>query len=233
MELADFKIKFEGEQQKTARAQQEAAEAKALAGGFERDIALANEKSGEANERAAYLEIEAASQRERAAKLEVESLKLRGQLQVQGPREKLINGEKRQEFVDMLKPFSGQRIDVRHSASTIMVNGAIVMSTPIGDDALGLSRSFIGALKDAGWDSPQTPLISSFQGQGLKVEIVQNASLETLRAARALVEALKKVPLTVDGPLLDNDEQAKRVGKDVILPAFDQNTIILTVLTHP
>lgn len=232
-ELNDFKLRFEGEQQKTAHAQQEAAEAKALAGGFERDIAVANEKSGEANERAAGLEIEAASQRERAAKLEVEAATLRKQLLVQGPRENLLTGENRQKFVDALKPFSGQRIDVRHSASTIMVNGAVVMSTPIGDDALGLATALIGALKDAGWNSPPTPLISSFQGQGLKVEVVQNFSPGTLTAAKALVEALKKVPLTVEGPLLDNDEQAKRVGKDVILPAFDENTIILTVLTHP
>jgi hypothetical protein len=78
-----------------------------------------------------------------------------------------------------------------------------------------------------------TPLISGFQGQGLKVEIAHNASIQTLTAAKALVEALKKVPLVVDGPLLDNDEQARRVGNDAILPAFDENTIILTVLTHP
>ena len=52
-QLEDFKLKFEGEQQKTARAQREAAEAKALAGGFERDIATANKAAAEANERAA------------------------------------------------------------------------------------------------------------------------------------------------------------------------------------
>jgi hypothetical protein len=51
-ELADFQLRFEGEQQKTAHAQQEAAEAKALAGGFERDIATANRGAAEANERA-------------------------------------------------------------------------------------------------------------------------------------------------------------------------------------
>jgi hypothetical protein len=164
---------------------------------------------------------------------EVEALKLRRQLQVQGPRENLLAGENRQKFVDALKPFSGQRIDVRHSASTIMVNGNVVTSTPIGDDTLGLARSLVGALQNAGWDSPPNPLIAGFQGQGLKVEVVQNASPGTLRAARALVEALKNVPLAVDGPLLDSDEQAKWVGNAAISPAFDQNTIILTVLGHP
>jgi hypothetical protein len=217
--LAAFRLNFEGEQQKTARAQQEAAEAKALAAGFEREIALANQKSGEANER--------------AAKLEVEAAKLREQLLAQAQRENLVSGEKRQQLVDMLKPFAGQRIDVRHSASTNMVNGGVVVSTTIGDDGLGLARSLIGALKDAGWNSPPGPLISAFQGQGLKVEIDQNASLETLTAAKVLVEALKKVPLRVEGPLLDDDVQAERADKGLILPAFDENTIILTVLAHP
>jgi hypothetical protein len=57
-ELADFKLKFEGEQQKTAQAQKEAAEAKALAGGLERDVAKAKEGVAEANERTANAQIE-------------------------------------------------------------------------------------------------------------------------------------------------------------------------------
>jgi hypothetical protein len=232
-ELASFRLRFEEEQQKTAHAQQEAAEAKALAGGFERDIAVANQKSGEANERAASLEIEAANQRERAAKLELEALTLRQQMLVQGPRENLLKGQNRQEFVNMLKPFAGQKIDVRHSSFTLMVNSHVVSSSPIGDDALGLSQSLIDALKDAGWLSPATPLLSGFQGQGMKVEIVQAASPETRAAAIALVDALRKVTLEVDGPLLDNEEQAKRVGDEVISPPLDGNTIILNVFSHP
>jgi hypothetical protein len=66
----------------------------------------------------------------------------------------------------------------------------------------------------------------------LKVE-VQDLSPQTVAAAKALVEALRNVPLAVEGPLLDNEDQAKRVGTTVILPAFDKSTIILTVLTHP
>ena len=196
-----------------------AAEAQKTAEGFRRDIALSNERSAEANQR--------------AASLEVEALKLRGQLLVQGPRENLLRGEKRQEFVDVLKPFTGQKIDVRRSASVIEVNGEVVMSTPIGDDTIGLSRSFISALRDAGWHSPPDPLLSAFHGEGLKVEIAENASAKTVEAAKALVEALRGLPLSVEGPLLDNEEQAKRVGKEVISPAFGKDTIILLVMTHP
>jgi hypothetical protein len=170
---------------------------------------------------------------ERAAALEVEALKLRKQLLGQGPRGNLLAGENRRKLVDALKPFSGQKIDVRHSASTIMVNGSVVMSTPIGDDALGLANALIGVLKDAGWNLPPTPLISGFQGHGVEVGILHNASRETRAAAEALVDALRQVPLAVSGPSPVTDDGAKRVGTEVILPAFDENTIILFVLTYP
>jgi hypothetical protein len=171
--------------------------------------------------------------RERAAALEVEALKLRRQLLWQGPRGNLLVGENRRKLVDALSPFSGQKIDVRHSASTIMVNGTVAMSTPIGDDSLNLATALIGVLKDAGWNLPATPLISGFQGSGVEVEILHNASRETRTAAEALVEALRQVPLAVNGPVPITDDRAKRVGTEVILPALDKNTIILLVLTHP
>jgi hypothetical protein len=55
-ELEAFKLKFEEEQQKTALAQKQAAEAKQIAGTFERDIATANERAAKANESAAKAE---------------------------------------------------------------------------------------------------------------------------------------------------------------------------------
>ena len=59
-ELADFKIRFEGEQQKTAHAQQEAAEANAKAEGFRLDIAKANEGAAQAQAQVAGATAEAA-----------------------------------------------------------------------------------------------------------------------------------------------------------------------------
>lgn len=51
-ELDDFKLRFEGEQQRTALAQKEAAEAKQMVGGFERDIATANAHAADARQKA-------------------------------------------------------------------------------------------------------------------------------------------------------------------------------------
>ena len=69
-ELGEFKIKFEAEQQKTATAQKEAAEAKQIAGGFERDIAAAKQGVAEANAKAEGFRLGIAKANERAAKLE-------------------------------------------------------------------------------------------------------------------------------------------------------------------
>lgn len=200
-------------------AQREAAEASAKAEKFRLDIATANAAASEANERTATLELE--------------SLKLREQLVAQGPRESILRGEIRKKLIDALKPFAGQKVDVRRSASVIEVNGSVVMSTPIGDDTIGLSQTLVSILREAGWNSPSTPLLSDFQGQGLKVEIAPGFSAETLRRARVLADALRAIPLATEGPLLDTKDQWKRVGTEVVEPAFDENTIIVTVLTHP
>jgi hypothetical protein len=164
--------------------------------------------------------------------MEIEALSLRMELLRQGPRENLLLGPTRQKLVDALKPFAGQRIDIRHSAAAFEVNGAVVSATPVGEDALGLAYALIGVLKDAGWNSPPTPLIGSL-GQGIDVITVHNASPETLRAAAALVRSLQAIPLAVTGPEQVEEDRAKRVGKDESLPAFDDNTIVLEVRSHP
>jgi hypothetical protein len=73
-ELGDFRIKFEEEQQKTALAQREAAEAKQIAGGFEIAISTANQRAAEANAKAEGFRLDIAKANEQAAKLEKEAV---------------------------------------------------------------------------------------------------------------------------------------------------------------
>jgi hypothetical protein len=156
------------------------------------------------------------------------------ELLAQGPREALLRGAIRKTIVDSLKPFSGQNIDIRFSAARSWGAGGNFETVAIGDDVLGLSQTFVGILKDANWNFPGKPLVSELRGRGLRVEVVQNASLGTTESASALVDALRKVPLTmVEGPVSVKIEQAKRVPTDKALPEFGKDTIILTVLTHP
>jgi hypothetical protein len=213
-ELDDFKLRFEGEQQKTALAQREAAEAKQLAGGFERDIANANE---------------------RAAALEVEALKLRKELVLQGARENLLTGDRRRKLVEALKQFSGQKIDVRYSANAFMINNSVVSSSPLGDDTLGLANALVRLMEDAGWSLPPNALLYNVQGYGINVEIVRAASPSTRAAAEALAKALRDVSLVVVGPQIVSADRAQRVGTaaQALSPPLDENTIVLGVLTHP
>jgi hypothetical protein len=195
-------------------------------GYLRQSLAEVNRQASDANERAKALDLEAAA-------LEFANLSLQKELLKQGPRENLIVGETRHTLVGVLKSFAGQKIDVRHSASTPTVNGEIVSSLPIGEDALGLASSLIGVLKDAGWRLPGFPLPSRSLGYGVRVEILPNASPATRNAAHMLVEALHKVPLVVSGPHLVPENLAKRIGTEVQEPPFDENTIILVVMTHP
>lgn len=220
-------------QRQSSDANERAANASERAGRAQASLALAEQHSAEANAKAEGYRLDIAKANERAARLEVEALKLQGQLLAQGPRENLLIGEKRQKLVELLKPFAGQKIDVRYSASVIEVNGKVVMSTPIGDDGKGLARSLISVLNEAGWNVPANPLLSSFQARGLRVEALNSSSIKTQRAAKALADALRETTLMVDGPFGVDNARAKRVGTEIISPPFDENTIVLTVFTHP
>lgn len=66
-ELGDFRLKFEEEQQKTALAQKEAAEAKQIAGGFEVAISTAKQQAAEANAKAEGFRLDIANANQRAA----------------------------------------------------------------------------------------------------------------------------------------------------------------------
>lgn len=186
---------------------------------FGLDIAKANKGAADANERAAGLEVEA--------------LQLRKELLLQGPRANLIAGDTRKKLADALKPFAKQPVDVRCSASVIMVNSRIVQVTPIGDDTAGLASTLIGVLKEVGWSVPSEPMPSSLKGQGITIELGANASHQTRAAAQALAEALRHISLAVNGPSESTEPLRKRVGEDTIQPPFGDDTIVVDVLPHP
>ncbi|MFZ0798388.1 MAG: hypothetical protein WCA13_02615 [Terriglobales bacterium] len=212
------------------------------AGDARREAGLAMERAGKAEENlgnarkaAAIAEQHAADANARAAGLEVEALQLRKQVVLQGARENLLAGDNRQKLVHALKPFAGQRVDVRYSANAFMVNSAVISATPLGDDTVGLANALVGIMKDAGWSLPPTALLYSIQGYGINVEIVNAASPSTRAAAEELAKALRDVSLVVFGPQIVSPERTARVGKEAqaMSPPLDENTIVLGVLTHP
>jgi hypothetical protein len=181
-ELVDFKLRFEGEQQKTAHAQQEAAEAKALAGGFERDIAVANQKSGEANERAAHLEVEAAGQRQRAAEAEAKLIELQRTL-----ADRSLTDSQAESILDKIKLFAGQEYAI----------------TAYWDskESLGIANRINAILELAGWRYNPVGSKSFMLGGivGIQVWTHPDASESTKQSAAALISALSNEGLAAEG----------------------------------
>lgn len=209
---------------------------------FELDIAKANRGAADALERAAKAEENlgnanksAADANARAASLELQALQLRKDLALQGSRENLLSGDNRKKLIVALKPFAGQRVDVRYTANAMLVNSAVVTSSPIGDDVVGTANALVSVMRDAGWDLPPTALLYSVQGYGINVELVASSSPSTRRAAKALADALRSVSLEVFGPQIIPLDRAQRTGTaaQALAPLLDENTIVLGVLTHP
>ncbi len=209
-------------------------------------IADANHAAGDANEAAGQANERAAKATERAARLELEALSLRKDLLMQGPREALLIGEKRQSLIEELKPFAGQSVEVRYGLSTM----GFLQHTPepAGPDVMGLANSLIKIFQDAEWKSPLAPFVSTLQGPpGLTIEISSKASPTTVTAANLLVSSLKTVLLKVQGPISSELSSIPRVGTvNVFLPKVPggpailtpspettDETIILVVLAHP
>jgi len=191
-------------------------------------IAEAGDRASAAETKAEGFRLEIAKANAQTAALEVAALKLRGQMLQQGPRGNLITGENRTKLIEALKPFAGQKVDVRHSASVFMVNSKIVSATPIGDDVVGLANVLVSVLREAGWNVPSQSLPSGFSGYGLYVRTSRTASPETTKAAGALVTAIKELSIDVAGPLEVADKDLQRVGIETVFPALDENTIVLT-----
>lgn len=182
--------------------------------------------------RIAEVTADAGKANERAATLELESLKLRGQLLLQGSRANLLSGERRKKFIAAIKLFAGNKADVRYSANTIMVNSAIVTSTPVGDDVTATSEALLKAMSEAGWVVPSKPLIGSLVGRGIEVDVSPLATADTKRAASALVAALRSLPVETTGPYEPTDTRLVRIGNQASSTAVDENTIVIAVLTH-
>lgn len=182
---------------------------------------IANEKAGESNRKAATLEVKA--------------LSLQRELLQQGPRMNLLRGDIRQGLIDDLKPFAGQKIDVRYGLNQYQGRTTI---EPDSADTYDLAATLIGILKDAGWVPTPIPLRDTMQGNGIAVEVNRKAPPSTLRAADALVKAIRNVPLVVSEPLKFPDFVQQRMetpilGKGGSIPPVDESTIVLVVLMHP
>ena len=147
-----------------------------------------------------------------------------------GPRKNLLLKERRQKLLCALKPFAGQRIEVRRSTLLGAWNGVPTGVSAIIAESSGLAESLICVLKEARWRLPEKSLAFGFsQGEGIRVQVLSDASARTHKASRALVKALGNVPFEVSGPESITEESAKRPAGVVISTPLTPDTIILVV----
>ncbi len=176
-ELGDFKIKFEEEQQKTALAQKEAAEAKQIASGFERDISTANQRAAEANAKAEGFRLDIAKANERAAEAEriaeeegLARIKIEERL-----ASRRIGQKQHAELVAALRPY----------------RGAVVEVTKLGDFEAGqFADDILSVLAEAEWNVRLT-VIGVYAPPRYGLTCVINDSTP---AGKALVAAMRSLP---------------------------------------
>lgn len=177
---------------------------------------------------------------ERTANLELDVLKLQQQLAAQGSRSALLFGKKREGFVSWLRPFGGQKIEVRHCRLSFN-------QFSIDTDTMQLVMRLQYVLEtDAKW--VVTPYIEeNCNGTGIEVSVSPEAPESTRMAADALWMALNGLPLTMLGnkpfvmesprppqpQMYDCGTKSKCENKEVVLPPLGADTIVLTVLSHP
>ena len=201
-ELGDFRIRFEEEQQKTALAQKEAAEAKQIAGGFETDISNANQRAAEANAKAEGFRLDIAKANEHAA----EASKVAEQ-------EHLAR-------VRIEEKLAGWKLDAGAQAR-IIKRIEQYKKTPFDLGANPAEVSFMevmdGILGSAGWirqapkaDNPLVNILLNGKARinyvsGIYVEFAQSRYNDFSPAAGALVLALRAEGIPAQGQLSPNE----------------------------
>ncbi|MGA7522977.1 MAG: hypothetical protein WBW84_10875 [Acidobacteriaceae bacterium] len=151
-----------------------------------------------------------------------EALELSQQLTKQDLREHLLqNKRNRDRFVAILKPFTGQKFDIRPC-------------TLDDSEVTSLSLVLYGAMLDAGWTNVSfRPYFAC--GNGVVVLVDNDAPDSTKRAASALQRALFAVGLTNLrrlGPGDFVDVRALKPGQTTLEPSAP-NGVVLLVQTHP
>ena len=200
-------------------------------------VAIVNGKASEANGRASANE-------EETARLTGENLKLQQELIAQGSRRALLYGKNRQKLVERLKPFAKQRIEVR--VCQVSMN-----PFSIDNDTMGVAMLLQYILStEAHWQV--NPLaFENCSGTGISINLPPKAPSSAVKAATALLVALRELPLIAVGSSVIRIESPRAeqgsifdcgnlpagggncANTPVVVPPLDSETIVLTVLAHP
>jgi hypothetical protein len=190
----------------------------------EAQSSLANEQERQRKDREEQVSKDLHDRELEIASLNLERAKLEERILEMGPRAVLLQGKRGADLVTALKPFTGQKVQVRDCQPNTMFN----------EEASGLSRTIKERLIESGWKL--SPALNGFasqgscRGTGMWIGNDPTAPDATKLAARALWDALNHVPLDVTGRDLSANSGNPGTGTDtviiVILPhSYGQHTV--------
>lgn len=156
----------------------------------------------------------------RAASLENETVLLNEKLIKQGSRTSRLLGDNHERFVQSMKHFAGQKVEVAMNA--------MYLSEP---DTQGLFTVLSAGLQRAGWHVQ--PELLDISGTGINICVLKEASPYTHEAADALASELNDLGLTGmhGGKLTASHNLNPSFLKPTQMP--DGDTVLVLVTTHP
>jgi len=160
------------------------------------------------------------------------TLALQKQVISQGSRVALLYPEKTWErLIEQLKPFSRQKAEIRFC--TVSFN-----QYSVDNEAMALAMKLRELLDKAGW--LLAPLSrQNCNGTGMTISIGEKSPESTQKAADGLRSALLEVPFMVGSRVFVTDLMRSpqphtiQDGKEWIWNPVTQDTIVLTVYSHP
>jgi hypothetical protein len=199
----------------------------------------ANTSAGDAIEKAEEVKARVDAIRKRASDLEIGLASVQHGLTLTRDRETVLVA-KRDSFESAVRPFAGQKVDVRYAANLENPND------PYDPETLWFALQLSFSLLQAQWLSPDALRdVPAEHGTGVFIFVSAKSSKTTRNAAVALAEALVAVPIEVrpalkgsglsPGSLVSVGPLPPRIPQHetALYPPLDDETIVVEVAPHP
>jgi hypothetical protein len=199
----------------------------------------ANASAGDAVKKTDEVKARVEAIRNRASDLEKDLASVQHGLTLRLDRESVLVG-KRDSFESALKPFAGQKVDVRYAANLQNPND------PYDPETSSFAFQLHFSLERASWLSPYILRdVPAEHGTGVFILVSAKSSKATREAAVALAKALVAVPIEVrpalqgmglsPGSLVMAMTLPSRIPQEAtaLYPPLDDETIVVEVAPHP
>jgi hypothetical protein len=188
--------------------------------------AESNEKAGDANERAAKAQLE-------AARLRIEADELQQKVLNQGPRDLLLYGKREEDFMNAIRQFKGQKVQVRRC----IFNNNEVQDTAERITVLFENAEWIVSPYSPDWGESNCMFVGPNEPAPSGIWIGTPNPSPTARTrdrANELAQIFGKVPLAATLHIVRIETARASRSRESIQGQYgDQDSIVVTILEHP